>query len=74
VLSALKAGAIAQPPPAALLDVLKIGVNRAMRIKTVVEAGESLKLLGLDAAVAAFMGEFAGRDLGRRFCSTPASR
>ena len=54
-------------PRDALLGVLKIGGGtRAMRIKTVVEAGESLKLLGLDAAaVASFMGDFAGRDLGR---------
>jgi hypothetical protein len=54
-------------PADALRQVLKTGGGtRAMRLQAVVDAGESLKLLGLnDATVSALMQDFVARNLGR---------
>jgi hypothetical protein len=51
----------------ALRETLQAGGgSRMMRIQAIVEAGESLQLLGVDGATAAtLMQDFAGRDLGR---------
>jgi len=54
-------------PDAALRQTLKWGGgSRVMRLQAVVEAGESLKLLGVDdSTVAALMQDFVTRNLGR---------
>jgi hypothetical protein len=54
-------------PTDGLRQVLKAGGGmRAMRLQAVVEAGESLKLLGVDdATVTALMQDFVSRNLGR---------
>jgi len=54
-------------PADALRQVLKAGGGmRAMRLQAVVDAGESLKLLGVDnATVSALMQDFVSRNLGR---------
>jgi len=54
-------------PTDALRQVLKAGGGtRAMRLQAVVDAGESLKLLGVeDATAAALMQDFVARNLGR---------
>jgi len=53
-------------PMAGLRQALKqAGGTRAMRIKFVIEAGESLKLMGLDAeTISRLMEDFAARSLG----------
>jgi hypothetical protein len=53
-------------PMAGLRQALKLGGGtRAMRVKFVVEAGESLKLMGLDAeTISRLMEDFATRNLG----------
>ena len=54
-------------PSDALRQVLKSGGGaRAMRIAAIVDAGESLKLLGLDdTTLGALMQDFVARNLGR---------